>query len=146
MASRRPYATDLSDARWALIEPVLSAWRAERAAAGLGLASPVHDLREIVNAILYVNRAGCAWHLLPHDFPPYKTVFDYYAKWERDGTTQAIHDLLRARARERAGRAAEPTAAIIDAQSVKTSVAWPCGETTWVLCRMKFCPWRRCVQ
>lgn len=121
MASRRPYATDLSDARWALIEPVLSAWRAERAAAGLGLAGPVHDLREIVNAILYVNRAGCAWHLLPHDFPPYKTVYDYYAKWEKDGTTQAIHDLLRARARERAGRAAGPTAAIIDAQSVKTS-------------------------
>lgn len=125
MASRRPYATDLSDARWALIEPVLSAWRAERAAAGLGLADPVHDLREIVNAILYVNRAGCAWHLLPHDFPPYKTVYDYYAKWEKDGTTQAIHDLLRARARERAGRAAEPTAAIIDAQSVKTSANVP---------------------
>lgn len=121
MTLRRPYATDLSDARWALIEPVLSGWRAERAAAGLGLAGPVHDLREIVNAILYVNRAGCAWHLLPHDFPPYKTVFDYYAKWEKDGTTQAIHDLLRARVRERAGRAAEPTAAIIDAQSVKTS-------------------------
>ena len=121
VASRRPYATDLSDARWALIEPVLSAWRAERAAAGLGLAAPVHDLREIVNAILYVNRAGCAWHLLPHDFPPYKTVYDYYAKWEKDGTTARIHDLLRRQVREQASRAAEPTAAIIDAQSVKTS-------------------------
>lgn len=121
MTSRQPYATDLSDARWALIEPDLSAWRAERAAAGLGLAAPVHDLREIVNAILYVNRAGCAWHLLPHDFPPYKTVYDYYAKWEKDGTTARIHDLLRRQVREQAGRAAEPTAAIIDAQSVKTS-------------------------
>jgi len=79
MTNRPPYATDLSDARWALIEPVLSEWRAERAAAGLGLTDPVHDLREIVNAILYVNRAGCAWHLLPHDFPPYKTVYGYYA-------------------------------------------------------------------
>jgi transposase len=118
---RRQYATDLSDARWALIEPVLSAWRAARAAAGLGLAEPVHDLREIVNAILYVNRAGCAWHLLPHDFPPYKTVFDYYAKWEKDGTTRQIHDLLRRRVREQAGRDGEPTAALIDAQSVKTS-------------------------
>lgn len=118
---RRPYATDLSDARWALIEPVLSAWRAARAEAGLGLAEPVRDLREIVNAILYVNRAGCAWHLLPHDFPPFRTVYDYYAKWEADGTTGAIHDLLRARVRERAGRAAEPTAAIIDARVVGTS-------------------------
>src|ERR1017187_4799627 len=116
---RRPYATDLSDARWALIEPVLSAWRQTRAEAGLGLSGPVHDLREIVNAILYVNRAGCAWHLLPHDFPPYRTVYDYYARWEKDGTTQAIHDLLRVR--EQAGRAPDPTAAIIDARVVKTS-------------------------
>ncbi len=119
--TRRPYATDLSDARWALIEPVLSAWRADRARAGLGLSEPVRDLREIVNAILYVNRAGCAWHLLPHDFPPYRTVYDYYAKWEKDGTTGVIHDLLRAKVRERAGRAAGPTAAIIDARVVKTS-------------------------
>ena len=116
---RRPYATDLSEARWALIEPVLSAWRQTRAEAGLGLSEPVHDLREIVNAILYVNRAGCAWHLLPHDFPPYRTVCGYYARWEKDGTTQAIRDLLRVR--EQAGRAPDPTAAIIDARVVKTS-------------------------
>src|ERR1019366_2972674 len=121
MTSRRAYRSDLSDARWALIEPVLSAWRAERADAGLGLSEPGHDLREIVNAIFYVNRTGIAWEYLPHDFPPYKTVYDYYAKWEKDGTTQAIHDLLRGKAREQAGRAAEPTAAIIDAQAVKAS-------------------------
>jgi transposase len=121
MTPRLPYPTDLSDARWALIDPVLSTWRAARAEAGLGLSGPVHDLREIVNAILYVNRAGCAWQLLPHDFPPYKTVYDYYAKWEADGTTAQIHDLLRGKVREQAGRAAEPTAAIIDAQVVKTS-------------------------
>jgi transposase len=122
VTDRRPYPTDLSDARWALIEPVLSAWRAQRAAAALPIAPPPeHDLREIVNAILYINRAGCAWELLPHDFPPPKTVYDYYAKWEKDGTTATIHDLLRGKARERAGRAAEPTAAIIDAQVVKAS-------------------------
>ena len=121
MTSRRPYRTDLSDARWALIEPALSSWRAARAEAGLGLAAPVHDLREIVNAILYVNRTGIAWEYLPHDFPPYKTVYDYYARWEKEGITEAIHDLLRGKVREQAGRAAEPTAAIIDAQSVKTS-------------------------
>jgi transposase len=121
MINRRPYATDLSDARWSLIEPALSAWRAERVAAGPAITQPVHDLREIVNAILYVSRAGCAWHLLPHDFPPYQTVYGYYAAWEKDGTTAAIRDLLRARVREQAGRSAEPAAAILDARSVKTS-------------------------
>jgi transposase len=121
MPPRRTYPTDLSDARWALIEPVLSAWRAERAQAGLGLSEPVHDLREIVNAILYVNRTGIAWEYLPHDLPPCKTVYDYYAKWEKDGTTLQVHDLLRGQVREQAGRAAEPTAAIIDAQVVKAS-------------------------
>src|SRR5215470_1722674 len=125
MTSRPAYPTDLSDARWALIEPVLSAWRAARARAGLGLAAPVHDLREIVNAILYVNRAGCAWQLLPHDFPPHKTVYDYYAKWEKDGTAEAIHDLLRRRVRERAGRSPGPSAALVGAQSVKTSANVP---------------------
>jgi transposase len=129
MVSRRAYPTDLSDARWVLIEPVLSAWRQARAEAGLGLSEPVHELREIVNAILYVNRAGCAWQLLPHDFPPYKTVYDYYAKWEADGTTRAIHDLLRVKVREQAGRAGEPTAAIIDARVVKTSANAPASST-----------------
>jgi transposase len=121
MINRRPYATDLSDARWSLIEPVLSAWRAGRAAAGPAITQPVHDRREIVNAILHVNRAGCAWHLLPHDFPPYQSVYGYCAAREKDGTTAAIRDLLRRRVREQAGRAGEPTAAILDAQSVKTS-------------------------
>lgn len=121
MSSRRAYRSDLSDARWALIEPVLSAWRQARADAGLGLREPVHDLREVVNAILYVNRTGIAWEYLPHDFPPYKTVYDYYAKWEADGTTEAIHGLLRRKVREQAGRSPEPTAAIIDARVVKTS-------------------------
>jgi transposase len=65
---RRSYRTDLSDARWALIEPMLSAWRAGRV--GLGISPIQHDLREIVNAILYVNRTGIAWEYLPHDFPP----------------------------------------------------------------------------
>jgi len=129
VSNRRAYRTDLSDARWALIEPVLSAWRQARAEAGLGLSPPVHELREIVNAVLYVNRTGIAWEYLPHDLPPCKTVYDYYAKWEADGTTQAIHDLLRGKARERAGRAAEPTAAIIDARVVKTSSNAPGGST-----------------
>ncbi len=117
--ARRPYRTDLSDARWALIEPRLSAWRANRI--GLGIQQPRHELREIVNAILYVNRTGIAWEYLPHDFPPYQTVYDYFAKWEKDGTTEAIHDALRSRVRKAAGRNEQPSAAIVDAQSVRTS-------------------------
>jgi transposase len=116
---RRTYRTDLSDARWALIEPMLSAWRAGRV--GLGISPIQHDLREIVNAILYVNRTGIAWEYLPHDFPPYKTVHGYFALWEKEGITEAIHDALRGKVRKAAGRAPEPTAAILDAQTVKTS-------------------------
>ncbi|WP_334662123.1 transposase [Streptomyces bottropensis] len=116
---RRPYRSDVSDARWALIEPVFTAWRARRT--GPGTAARVHDLREIVNAILYVNRTGIPWEYLPHDFPPFKTVYDYYAKWEADGTTQQVHDLLRDKTRRFHGRQAEPTPAVVDAQSVKTS-------------------------
>jgi transposase len=119
VGSRRAYRSDLSDARWALIEPTLTAWRAARR--GPGTTTRKHDLREIVNAILYVCRTGIAWEYLPHDFPPYKTVYDYYAKWEADGTTEALHDLLRDQVRIKRGRAAAPTAAIIDSQSVKTS-------------------------
>jgi transposase len=116
---RRTYPSDLSDAQWALIEPTLTAWRAARR--GPGVAARIHDLREIVNAILYVCRTGIAWAYLPHDFPPYKTVYDYYAKWEVDGTTETLHDLLRDETRVAKDRATTPTAAIIDSQSVKTS-------------------------
>ena len=97
----------------------MTAWRAARR--GPGTVTRVHDLREIVNAILYVCRTGIAWEYLPHDFPPYKTVYDYYAKWEADGTTETLHDLLRQQVRVVRGRARTPTAAIIDSQSVKTS-------------------------
>ncbi|KAF2775087.1 IS5 family transposase [Streptomyces sp. OM5714] len=109
----------MSDARWALIEPVFTDWRAKRT--GPGTAARFHELREIVNAILYVNRTGVPWEYLPHDFPPYKTVYDYYAKWETDGTTQQVQDLLRDRTRQSHGRSVQPTAAVVDAQSVKTS-------------------------
>jgi transposase len=102
-----------------LIEPTLTAWRAARR--GPGTAARVHDLREIVNAILYVCRTGIAWEYLPHDFPPYKTVYDYYAKWETDGTAETVHDLLRDRVRVASGRSTTPTAAVLDSQSVKTS-------------------------
>jgi transposase len=117
--SRKPYRSDLSDERWALIEPILAEWRAARV--GLGISPPRHDLREIVNAILYVNRTSVQWDYLPHDFPPGKTVYWYFATWEKEGITERIHDALRVKAREAAGREAEPSAAVVDSQSVKTS-------------------------
>src|SRR5215468_10802939 len=117
--SRRPYRTDLSDARWALVEPLLTEWRHQHR--GLGIANIQHDLREIVNAILYLNRTGMAWEYLPHDFPPYQTVYGYYARWEKEGVTEAIHEALRGRVRQAAGRRDEPSAAIMDSQTVKTS-------------------------
>ncbi|GHI18673.1 hypothetical protein Shyd_00440 [Streptomyces hydrogenans] len=78
-------------------------------------------LREIVNATLYVNRTGIPWEYLPHDFPPFKTVYDYFAKWEADETIEQVHDLLRDAARRANARTAEPSAAVVDVQSVKTS-------------------------
>src|SRR6266536_400655 len=103
---RRPYRTDLSYGRRALIEPTRSAWRAGRV--GLGISPIQHDLREILNAILYVNRTGIAWEYLPHDFPPYKTVHGYFALWEKEGITEAIHDVLRGRVRRAAARRSPP--------------------------------------
>jgi transposase len=121
MSDRRAYRSDLSDARWALIEPILEKWRADRTGRGLGISPPKYSLRELVNAILYVNRTGVQWEYLPHDFPPTESVYHYYALWEADGTTEAIHNALRTKVRVHKGREAEPTAAIIDSQSTKTS-------------------------
>lgn len=126
MTSERPaYPSDLTDERWALIEPIVTAWRAERTTRGIGINAPVHDLRQIVNAILYLNRTGCQWAYLPHDFPPWQTVYYYYAAWEKEGLTEHVHDALRTARRKAAGRAPRPSAAIADAQSVKTSANVP---------------------
>jgi len=86
MTSRRAYRSDLSEARWALIEPILTEWRAARVARGLGINEPVRELREIVNGIVYVNRTGIGWDYLPHDLQPRSTVYWYFCEWERDGT------------------------------------------------------------
>ncbi|WP_419185674.1 IS5 family transposase [Mangrovactinospora gilvigrisea] len=99
--------------------PGAAAWRAART--GPGTAARIHDLREIVNAILYINRTGIPWAYLPHDFPPHQTVYDYYAKWEADGTTDRVHDLLREQTCRSQGRRPRTTDAVLDAQSVKTS-------------------------
>lgn len=79
------------------------------------------DMREVVNAILYLLRTGCSWRMLPHEFPPWGTVHYYYRRFRLDGTWELIHDRLRERVRRRAGRKPTPTAAVIDSQSIKTA-------------------------
>lgn len=112
--TRARYATDLSDAQWKLIASMMPQ------PCGAGRPQQV-DFREIVNAILYRTRTGCPWELLPHDLPPKSTVFEYYRKWQLDGTWQTIHDTLRRSVRVQAGRSPEATVAIVDSQSVKTT-------------------------
>jgi putative transposase len=113
---RRRYLTDLTEEQWALLEPWLPPNR--------GPGRPTRrDLREIVNALLYFTRTGCQWRLLPREFPPWTTVRYYFDKWTRDGTLEQINARLVAQARQRLGRAEQPTAAVIDSQSVKTTEA-----------------------
>ncbi|MET7622557.1 IS5 family transposase [Streptomyces sp. NPDC005408] len=126
MTERRAYPSDLSDARWELIEPVLSAWRFERRGRALDFGRPpTHDLREIMNAILYVDRTGCQWAYLPHDFPPHQSVYGYFARWQKDGVFPQLNGLLRELVRQQEGKSPEPSACVIDAQSVKTSTSVP---------------------
>jgi putative transposase len=114
MMKRKPYPSDVTDAQWAILEPLLP----KPGAHDRPLEIP---RREIVNAILYVLRSGCPWRYLPHDFPQWETVYSYFRDWKRDGTWERIHTALRKQLRVRMGRDAEPSAAIMDSQTVKTS-------------------------
>jgi putative transposase len=113
MSSCCLYPSDLTDAQWGLIESLIP--KPKR-----GGRPRTTDVRQVVNAILYLNRSGCAWRMLPIDFPPWSTVHDYYWRWRRYGTLQRIHDSLRRQVRQQAGRDPTPSAAIVDSQSVKT--------------------------
>ena len=79
------------------------------------------NVREVANAIFYVLRSGCAWRMLPHDFPPWQTVYGYFSAWRQEGVWEAMNDALREAVRQEDGRETEPSAAIIDSQSVKTT-------------------------
>jgi len=110
------YDTDLSDAEWAILAPLLvPTTRRGR--------PRQHDLRQILNAILYILRGGEPWRLLPHEFPPWQSVYDHFRRWRRHGTWRSINDALRTRARMLAGRNPEPHAAIIDSQTARPSEA-----------------------
>ena len=109
---RKPYPTDVSDAEWAILEPLLD--RRSR----FGPPRTV-DLREAWNAAMYVLGEGCRWRSLPHEFPPHGTVCYYFHKWRRDGTLARANDALRRRVRLAEGRPEEPSLAILDSQSAK---------------------------
>ncbi len=111
---RKAYKTDLTDAQWEVIEPLLPP------ALPGGRPREV-DLREVLNTLLYQARTGCQWELLPHDLQPKSTVYDYFARWRDDGTFQEITDALRKQVRKAAGREETPSAACIDSQTVKTT-------------------------
>src|SRR3954468_15463507 len=106
------YPSDLTDAEWALVEPFIPPARR-------GGRRRTVDVREVLNGILYVSATGCQWRALPKDLPPRSTVHGYLTLWAWDGTLGRLHHALFVRARERAGREASPTAAIVDSQSVK---------------------------
>lgn len=114
MQKRQAYPSDLTDPEWKIIEPLVPHVK-------LGGRPNEHARREIVNAIFYVLRSGCQWPMLPHDLPPWKTVYTYFRNWRMDGTWFEIHEHLRKKVRRAQGRHREASAAILDSQSVKTT-------------------------
>jgi putative transposase len=111
---RRTYPSDLTDTQWAILEPLVPASKH-------GGRPRAVDIREIINTILYLNRSGCQWDMLPHDLLPKSTVYEYFARWRDDGTWAKFVDALRVQVRTAEGREATPSAMCIDSQSVKTT-------------------------
>jgi putative transposase len=115
MAARRlAYTTDLTDEEWQILAPLLPAEKS-------GGRPRKYPLREVINGIQYILRGGCAWRLMPHDLPQWQTAYQTFRAWREDGTWRRIHDQLRDAVRTRMGRHPQPSAAIIDAQTVKTT-------------------------
>lgn len=114
--NRKPYSSDLTDAQWLLLPQLLPSAKS-------GGRPRTTDLREVVNAIFYLNREGCTWRALPHDFPPWRTVYEYFAAWKADGTWELVNGALRRKLRVAAGRPHTPTTASIDSQTVKATEA-----------------------
>jgi len=112
--ARQAYPTDLTDDEWRVLEPLLPG-------AKPGGRPRTVDPREIVNAIRYLLRSGCAWRLLPPEFPPWQTVYAYLRRWERDGTWERVAGAVRRDLRTALGRRPEPSAAVLDSQSVRTT-------------------------
>lgn len=112
--NRKPYPTDLTDAQWRRIEPLVPKPKP-------GGRPAKCSRREIVDGLMYITANGCSWRSLPHDLPPYRMVFRYFRAWQKDGTLKKIHDALRTEVRQLAGRKPKPSVAILDSQTVKTT-------------------------
>ena len=125
-ATTRAYPSSLTDAEWAVLQPLLA-----RPTTPKGGRPPKHPPRVIVDAVRYLVRSGCAWRLLPRDFPPPGTVYWWFAKWTADGTLTRLHDVLRGQVRVRAGRTPTPTAAVVDSQSVRAADTVPRASRGW---------------
>ncbi len=119
MQTRKAYPTDLKNEEWAKIEKLVP----QPKSSGKGTAGgrpPKYERREILNALFYMTRAGCTWRMLPHDLPPWEVVYMYFSQWRDEGVFERINEVLRRQVRVEAGKDEEPSAAIIDSQSVKT--------------------------
>jgi transposase len=127
VSERKGYPSDLTDERWALIEPVITAWKA--AHPSVSGHQGRYPMREIVNAILYQGRTGCQWSYMPADLPPFGAVKYYFYTWRDDGTAEAIHEVLRCQVRERAGRTEDPSLVVIDTQSLHAAAGVPATTT-----------------
>ena len=112
------YDTDVTDAQWQLLKPLLPAPKRR--------GRPRTSLREVCNAVLYLIKSGCPWRLLPKSFPPWKTVYHHFRQWSRDGLWVSLNDQLRARVRALVGKRSRPTAAVLDSQTVRSD---PHGDT-----------------
>ena len=113
--TRRAYPSDLTEAQWELLRPQLEK------PASHGGTHRKYPLVEIVNGLLYVLKSGCQWDMLPHDFPPWTSVYDHYRRWKHDGTLERLHDLLRRQVRVAEGREPTPSAGVLDSQSAQTT-------------------------
>ena len=124
MPIRLPYPDDLSDQEWSLVAPLVDFKKTPRGRKGF------HAKREMLNAIFYLLRTGCSWRHLPHDFPQWKSVYTQFRRWKLNGFFEFIHDHLRRELRVLLKRAKDPTAGIVDSQSVKTTEKGESKATT----------------